>query len=117
MSPNRRFLSLQQPQEGYSKLHEPQLSPYIKNNHYSTRTAEENDDGWRLSECTELLRTSWVGRAVETMQIKWWQKRTGFTVDEGMISENDYRRDERLVAASEVSLALSGACSVTHLQL
>jgi hypothetical protein len=53
-----------------------------------------------------MLRTSWVGRAIEMVQIKWWQMRTGFTVDEGMVAENDFRRDARLVALSEVSTCL-----------
>jgi hypothetical protein len=82
------------------ELHESQLSPYIMN--YNYWTEERSECGWG-SECAEMLRTSWVGRAVETMQIKWWQIRTGFTVDESMVSENDFRRDERLVALSEVS--------------
>lgn len=41
------------------------------------------------------------------MQIKWWHYKTGIGAlerERGM-EESEYRRDERLVAASEVSLS------------
>lgn len=44
-----------------------------------------------------------VHRTIETVQIWWWHRRTGYSVDERTVLESDYRRDERLVAASEVN--------------
>jgi hypothetical protein len=59
--------------------------------------AEEIDAGWGCD-----LSMEWLVRAVENVQIRWWHLRTGFGVDEGTVEESEFRRDERLVAASEV---------------
>jgi hypothetical protein len=43
------------------------------------------------------------------MQIKWWHYRTGIGAleeSENGVEESEYRRDERLVALSEVSFFL-----------
>ncbi|KAJ3575396.1 hypothetical protein NP233_g1122 [Leucocoprinus birnbaumii] len=70
---------------------------------------DENDEhmgcgGWELlSLDIRSWRTGWLARAVETMQIKWWHHKTGVRAlesEEGT-EESEYRRDERLVAASE----------------
>lgn len=88
--PNRYHYST--PQAEYARLDELEIYEDM----------EESELGCG-SHWKEMLRTSWVGRAVETMQIRWWHMRTGFHIDEREVSENDYRRDERMVAISEVS--------------
>lgn len=59
--------------------------------------------GCEQQEHHEVGCTNWARRALEIVQIQWWHFRTGFEVDERKVLETDYRRDERLVAASEVS--------------
>ncbi|KXN93124.1 hypothetical protein AN958_00048 [Leucoagaricus sp. SymC.cos] len=69
---------------------------------YPVDLEETNEESsWSFSS----LRTTWLESVVETMQTKYcdWRYGPSIGADERRVDENDYRRNERLLATSEVS--------------
>lgn len=61
----------------------------------------------------DIYGSSWLARAVEEVQIKWWycmSGRVGGLEFEIGADENEYRRDRRFVAMADVSFQM--VCSV-----